>query len=215
MPPKKTYVYIDGFNLYYGSLKRTPYKWLNVHRMCELLLTQNKIDRIYYFTAQVSGTPSNPDSPQRQLAYIRALRTIPILQIVQGHFLVDRVFLRKADDSGDVEVIRMKEKQSDVNLASQLLWDAHCNSFECAVLISGDSDFLSPVQIVKERFRKDVGILDPQRSGTPNSPLNKMATFYKPIRQGVLHESQFPMSLTDKTGTFYKPESWFAEPSRP
>ena len=22
-------VYVDGFNLYYGSLKRTPYKWLD------------------------------------------------------------------------------------------------------------------------------------------------------------------------------------------
>ncbi|TCN37174.1 hypothetical protein EV644_103622 [Kribbella orskensis] len=31
-------VYVDGFNLYYGSLKGQPYKWLNLETMCELLL---------------------------------------------------------------------------------------------------------------------------------------------------------------------------------
>ena len=31
----RTYVYINGFNLYYGSLKRTPYKWLDVGKLCQ------------------------------------------------------------------------------------------------------------------------------------------------------------------------------------
>tara|TARA_R110002072_G_scaffold29206_4_gene92759 strand:- start:564 stop:863 length:300 start_codon:yes stop_codon:yes gene_type:complete len=26
----RTCVYVDGFNLYYGALKRTPYKWLDL-----------------------------------------------------------------------------------------------------------------------------------------------------------------------------------------
>ena len=26
---KRTFAYIDGYNLYYGLLKGTPYKWLN------------------------------------------------------------------------------------------------------------------------------------------------------------------------------------------
>ena len=26
----KTRIYIDGYNLYYGCLKRTPYKWLDL-----------------------------------------------------------------------------------------------------------------------------------------------------------------------------------------
>jgi hypothetical protein len=29
-PVMRTYVYIDAFNLYYGALKGTPYKWLDV-----------------------------------------------------------------------------------------------------------------------------------------------------------------------------------------
>jgi hypothetical protein len=27
---KRTYVYVDGFNLYYRALKKTKYKWLNL-----------------------------------------------------------------------------------------------------------------------------------------------------------------------------------------
>lgn len=36
--PLKTNVYIDGFNLYYGSLKGTPYKWLDIGKFCHQLL---------------------------------------------------------------------------------------------------------------------------------------------------------------------------------
>ncbi|MCY3822461.1 MAG: hypothetical protein OXG62_01155 [Nitrospinae bacterium] len=26
----RTYIYVDGFNLYYRALKRTPFKWLDL-----------------------------------------------------------------------------------------------------------------------------------------------------------------------------------------
>lgn len=208
---KKTYVYVDGFNLYYGCLKRTAYKWLDIGKLCTFYLPEqyHRIDRIFYFTAAVSGTDENPDAPQRQLKYIRALKTIPNLTIVEGHFIVDRPYLPKADGSGDVQVIRMKEKQSDINMASMLMWHAHCNEFECAVLVTGDSDFFTPIRYVKSYFRRPIGILDPQRDGTPNSPMNKEATFYKPIRANALAASQFPIQMQDAKGTFSKPADWF------
>ena len=28
--PLRTIVYVDAFNLYYGSLRKTPYKWLDL-----------------------------------------------------------------------------------------------------------------------------------------------------------------------------------------
>jgi hypothetical protein len=33
-----TIICVDGFNLHYGSVKDTTYKWLNIRRMGELLL---------------------------------------------------------------------------------------------------------------------------------------------------------------------------------
>ena len=32
--PMKTNIYIDGFNLYYGCVKDTPYKWLDLAKLC-------------------------------------------------------------------------------------------------------------------------------------------------------------------------------------
>jgi uncharacterized LabA/DUF88 family protein len=34
----RTYAYVDGFNLYFGALRRTRYRWLNLQRLCELML---------------------------------------------------------------------------------------------------------------------------------------------------------------------------------
>jgi len=51
----RTCVYVDGFNLYYGALRNTPYKWLDVARLCGLLLPNHDITRIAYFTARVSA----------------------------------------------------------------------------------------------------------------------------------------------------------------
>ena len=55
-------VYIDGFNLYYGALKGTSYKWLDVARLASLLLPGScRVHRIRYYTARVSGRPGNRD----------------------------------------------------------------------------------------------------------------------------------------------------------
>jgi len=72
-----TNVYVDAFNLYYGCLKGTPYRWLDLGTLCTRLLPKDPINRIRYFTATVSARPDNPDAPQRQQVYLRALETVP------------------------------------------------------------------------------------------------------------------------------------------
>jgi len=38
-----SYVYVDGFNLYYGAVKGTPNKWLDIKKMVQLMLPRNQI----------------------------------------------------------------------------------------------------------------------------------------------------------------------------
>ena len=83
----KTFIYIDAFNLYYGSLKGTPYKWLDLAALSQALLAKHQIERIKYFTALVQSRPNNPGQLTRQQVYLRALRTIPKLEIYYGHYL--------------------------------------------------------------------------------------------------------------------------------
>lgn len=80
-------VYVDGFNLYYGCVQGTPYKWLDLQRLARLLLPEYSVQRIRYFTARVQPRPGDVQQPQRQQTYIRALETIPHLSVHFGHFL--------------------------------------------------------------------------------------------------------------------------------
>jgi len=83
----RTYVYVDGFNLYYGALRGTPYKWLNLPTLCTLLLPGYQVEKMKYFTAHIQARPDDPDQPTRQQVYLRALSTLPNLEIILGHFL--------------------------------------------------------------------------------------------------------------------------------
>ena len=207
----RTFVYVDGFNLYYGSVKGTPYKWLNVLRLCQLLLPKNQILAIKYFTALVTARPGDPDQPNRQQIYLRALRTIPNLEIIYGHFLEHEVMMPVAGDPFGspryVRVIKTEEKGSDVNIAAHMINDGHKGRYQVAILLSNDSDLVEPVKIVRNELKLPVGVLNP-RPSSPSHELRKYATFVKPIRKGVLAASQFPLTLTDKTGVFHKPSIW-------
>lgn len=206
----KTYVYIDAFNLYFGCVKGTPYKWLDLSKVCAILLPQHQVDRIKYFTAHVKSLPNSPSAPARQQLYLRALRTLPNLEIIYGHFLSHNVRMPLANPGPGqpktVEVIKTEEKGSDVNLAVHLLHDAYQNRYDSAVIVSGDSDLLAALQIVKNDLGKPVGVLNPQQR--PSRMLQRHATFYKHIRSGVLAASQFPSSLVDQNGSFSKPSQW-------
>ena len=83
----RTRVYVDGSNLYYGALKGTPFRWLDPVRLTSLLLPREcAIDRLRYFTARVSGKV-DPRAPARQRIYMKALGTLPEVQIHYGRFL--------------------------------------------------------------------------------------------------------------------------------
>jgi CRISPR/Cas system endoribonuclease Cas6 (RAMP superfamily) len=92
-----TNVYIDGFNFYYAAVKGTRYKWLDFSSLCHLLLPRDSVHRIKYFTAYIKARPGDPDQAIRQQTYLRALKTIPILTIIRGHFLSHTVSMPLAN----------------------------------------------------------------------------------------------------------------------
>ena len=91
-------VYIDGFNLYYGSLKKRPQcKWLDVEKLSHNILssagiTRDKynIEKIKYFIARVSGA-YDFNAPARQRSYLSALRALDNLEIIYGRFLAKEI----------------------------------------------------------------------------------------------------------------------------
>ncbi len=205
-----TNVYVDAFNLYYGSLKGTPYRWLDLGALCARLLPKDRINRIRYFTATVSARPDNPDAPQRQQVYLRALETTPGLSIHYGHYLthVTRMPLANPRPGGarTVEVVKTEEKGSDVNLATYLLLDAFQRDCEVAVVISNDSDLKLPIEIAQRELGIRVGVVNPHPPARRSRALQP--TFFKQLRTSALGACQFSDVLADAKGEIRKPQRW-------
>ena len=112
----KTHVYVDGFNLYYGCLRGTPHRWLNLAELCRLMLPFDDVRRIKYFTALVGPRRGDNGQPLRQQLYLRALSTLPLVEIHLGHYLTHEVSMPLAHPPAAgpqyARVIKTEEKGS-------------------------------------------------------------------------------------------------------
>jgi NYN domain len=205
-------VYVDAFNLYYGCLKGSAYRWLDLEALSRRYIQKpDRLNRIRYFTARVSPRPGDEKAHLRQQAYLRALQTIPCLSIHFGRFqqTETRMHLAQplAKGPSTAVVLKTEEKGSDVNLASYLLLDAFRGDYETALVISNDSDLCTPIHMAKNELDLRVGILNPH-NGRSRDLAAIPPTFYKQIRSGALKDSQFPDVLNDERGMVRKPASW-------
>jgi len=229
----RTNIYVDGFNLYYGAAKGTPFKWVDIAKLCEAVLPGINIGRIRYFTALVNPTPSDPTKRTRQETYIRALETLPNLTIHKGHYLQSAVSMPLLSPppppaNCHAEALKMEEKGSDVNIATYMLVDAFTNDCDQLVVITNDSDLAEPVRIINKELGMPVGIFNPHTSDTaarkaartgkaakafPSIALRKVAKFVRDIRSNGpachMAVSQFTDVLTDASGhTIRRPANW-------
>jgi uncharacterized LabA/DUF88 family protein len=213
MERSKTHVYVDGFNLYKRALEGSPYKWLDIGRMCDLILKGFNVQKIYYFTANVKSPPHDEGQAARQQIYFRALRVNPLVEIVESTFLANNVYMPvfpwRYDLNGNpvkVKVKHYKEKGSDVNIATQMLIDAHQKACDAQFVLTADSDLVKPVTYLKS-IGRTVGLILPSEVDSKEIKRAAEPLVYR-IRQNVLSASQYPESLQDSVGEFTKPNKW-------
>jgi uncharacterized LabA/DUF88 family protein len=206
----RTIVYIDGFNFYYGQLKDSPYKWLDLTKIFNTGLgDKNNLVKIKYFTARVQPTERDPQINNRQDTYFRALEAhCPAVETHFGHFLRHKVFAENANPPPNkIEIFKTEEKGSDVNLALHALNDAWANAYDCAVIVSNDSDLAMALQLVKEQHNKVIGLITPGApKRNPSWQLRRYASFTKVIRPWALEKSLLPNPIPHTEIT--KPKSW-------
>jgi len=99
-------VYVDGFNLWYAIREHAraghPVKWLDLVKLSSLLLPNDTIHRVRYFTAAIQPRPNRPNQAIHQQIYWRALRTLPELTIHESQFRTDPRSMPKVHDhAGD------------------------------------------------------------------------------------------------------------------
>jgi uncharacterized LabA/DUF88 family protein len=209
--PIRTAVYIDGFNLYYGAVRGTPYKWLDLLAMCELIVPHDhQIVLLKYFTAYVKPTPSDPTADRRQKSYLQALRAYrPSIQMIFGRFTIGEATVEPLDPTLPRRVRGRKpsEKGTDVNLAVHLLHDAWLDRYDTALVVNNDTDLEEAIRLVRTDCGKKVGLVPPICTGRYASDRLLRATdFQREIRTATLAAAQLPDPIP---GTRYgKPASW-------
>lgn len=205
------HLYVDGYNLYYGALKGTPFKWLDLRKLANLLLSDFEVTKISYFTARVKSRPDDIGAPVRQQAYLSALESIPPIEVYFGQFFQASVRMLHANPLAvprTVEVIKTEEKGSDVNLASHMLLDAFRDEADIFVVVSNDSDLTEPLRIVRHELGKQTGIINPHEKQS-RALLQCKPNLVRQIRKGALAQSQFGDRILLPSGhVVMKPSTW-------
>ena len=152
-------VYIDGFNLYHSiaDLGAPHLKWLNLWRLSERIVRRGEsVSRVVWCTAV------NKQHVQKMLRwreYRKAVESVGVI-CMEGHFTEEP---RYCPDGHSY--FHPTEKEGDVNVAICLISDGHLDLYDVAYLVTGDSDQLATVKMVRQRLpeKQIVSVAPPGR----------------------------------------------------
>jgi uncharacterized LabA/DUF88 family protein len=230
----RTGVYVDGYNLYYGRLRGTAFKWLDLVKLAEDVLAkrdQNEsLKGVHLFTAHAlaSFATHGTASVEAQSAYHRALQAKygERFTVTYGKHSFDRdgsllpefVAGQPYDRNKRTRVWRLEEKKTDVNLAITMYRHAAQGLYDRVILVSNDSDAEPALQAIREDFPHIlVGLIVPIEPTTPGhdpgrrvsgSLMNLAHWVLKHLTDDQLQAAQLPNHVPTKKKPIRKPVHW-------
>jgi len=84
------------------------------------------------------------------------------LDVIEGYYNKNKAWVPSVNSrcqectasvNGFVHVIKIEEKRTDVNLATSFLRDAYTNAADAFVIVSGDADFIAPLDLVRHELK--------------------------------------------------------------
>jgi uncharacterized LabA/DUF88 family protein len=225
-----TIVYVDGYNLFYGCLKHTSFKWLDIVKLMEgyILHAQNpKINliNVKYFTADILAkfASNGQQAHEAQKVYHRALQLLypNRFEIIKGYysdsFAKLPVYRKPPDKLVTADVWKLEEKKTDVNIALHMYSDAIKGNAEQIVIVSNDTDLEPSLQMIRSELGDTIkiGVIIPikqplgKKHRPPNQQLSKYADWTrKYITNDELEKSQLPAKIPTKKKPILKPKYW-------
>ena len=217
----RTVVYVDGYNLYYGLLRGTKLKWLDLVALFEshVLAPETELIEVRYYTAPVLARMcDDPESPRRQRIYLQALRRMhPLrLKVIEGKIAAATPYQRlveaipEAPHLKRVKVFHFNEKKSDVNLAADLISGAWTDAYEQAVVCSNDTDLEAALETVRTHHPTlRLGVVAPVPGSDHRyiaGDLKQHAHWAKPLSTTHLSKAQLPDRIP--ASAIHKPLAW-------
>ncbi|UPG91063.1 NYN domain-containing protein [Luteibacter aegosomaticola] len=171
----RTFAYVDGYNLFYGCLRGSLFKWLDLGELLRgILRVQDPASTLLgtrYFTSRVMPkfSPHGTKSEAAQLAYLRALDAQPDVHVTLGRYTAVKFramrFCRPPRADKRVATWRLEEKETDVSLAVSMYRDVALGLVDQIILVSNDSDLSPALRMIREDFPGvRIGLVIPSRS---------------------------------------------------
>lgn len=237
----RTRIYIDGYNLYYGCLKGTHLKWLDLLALFEksiLPSVTSMIDghaiasdlqpaAIKFFTAPILEQAAKAsDSIQCQEQYHAALSKHQPgrVETIKGYYSLTKARAKVIDPLDEkkwprycqsTDIWKLEEKQTDVNLALHVVKDTLLGEIEHVVIVTNDTDIAPAVEMIRAHTKAAIGLVIPttDHERVPNADLVKHAHWVRThITEAELKSAQLPRVIAGGRRPAIKPDSWFARP---
>ncbi len=224
----KTNIYVDGYNLFYGCLKHSTDKWLDLkalfadnilHAQCP----DSELCWIKFFTADIKAKiASRGQAAQHaQQNYHRALSELypEIIQIIKGYYSLEKARLlsyqQPPDKNKRVDVWRLEEKETDVNIALEAYRDVAKGGIQQVVFVSNDTDLAPALRAIREDFDGyvKIGVVIPVRKTPHGRPGNQSLSQYadwtrRHITDDELSSCQMPEKIPTRKRPILKPDYW-------
>lgn len=195
---RKVWMYIDGFNFYYGVNARRELPlglgWCDFRKLAtqHLIGEDCTLEKIKYFTSPVGKVLSYQGEEYRQSRWLEAIKTISNLEVIEGFHVPDDDKFRQ-------------EKQTDVKIAIEIVLDAMLpNGYDAAILVSADIDLAPAVLAVQTRIpnRKPVHVWTPlsKPSSRWAELVRNQGVVCQEIRPEMLADSRLPDRIIPKNG---------------
>lgn len=219
----RTIAYVDGYNLYYGRLQGTAYKWLDLRVLIQHILhIQNpaiQLIGIKYFTSPVIARLASHGqaSVEAQNAYLRALGATGVEVTMGRHQLEAGRSPRyqpgvTANRQDTVPVWHLDEKETDVRLALAMYRDACQGQMAQAVLVSSDTDMVPALEALRADFNLGLGLILPRKPEGGRPPAGSLMQLVDWTRSHILDselaKSQLPIRVPTKRKPADKPAYW-------
>lgn len=191
--------FIDGFNLYHAvdATGMHHLKWLDLRALCEKFAPRHDYDlrTVYYFSAYATW---RADAYARHRAFIRALTLRGVTPILGKFKEKDRHCHSCGSAWKDHE-----EKETDVNLALHIVRDAFEDTFDRALVISGDSDLAPALRMLRSRFpTKEIRVIAPVGRAFSMDLVNAAGGVERARKMKLVHleHSLLPATIADSAG---------------
>jgi len=146
---KRVILFVDGNNFYYGLKsvygENKSLSNFDFVKLGEKLFNGEKLIRVFYYNAPLHIN-ENPTKYWRQQKFFAKLRKERKIEL-----RLSRLQKRKIKGTNQFYYV---VKGDDIHLAAEMVKEAYENSFDVAILVSGDGDFVPAIKITQGKNKE-------------------------------------------------------------